>query len=239
MIKGLFVNGLCRVIAERNINIPHVVSVVSRWICLTYNLSKKNFDSQSEVLIRLATTEDLDRLASLEKNKADTGYHIVKQNIKFWYEYGLRCLYVGYLKDDPSPFCWQYFIFSSDIHRLNKIKYSAMYPPLAQDAVHLEGTYVVHELRQKKLFTKFVRSREKLLYQKGIRQLRSQIPCNETKIPVLKFSAKIGYIPDHWISMVKIQLPFFKSDIFVHHPIRVSDYGKFPLSLFDQGNEMM
>jgi hypothetical protein len=206
---------------------------VSRWISLTYQLSEKDLELQSEILIRLATQEDIDLLASLDENKADTSYHMVRQNIKFWNDYGLRCVYVGYLKDDPIPFCWQYVIFASDIHLLKKIKYSAMYPPLAQDAVHLEGGYVLYKQRQKSLFTKFTRSLIKFLYHKGIRLFRCHVPCDETKVPMLNFLAKIGYAPDHWISMVTTRLPFFRSGVFVHHRIKASDYGTFPLTLFE------
>jgi hypothetical protein len=107
-----------------------------------------------------------------------------------------------------------------------------MYPPLAPDAVHLEGGYIPYKLRQKDLFTQFVRSRDRIFYQKGIRRLRCHIACSETKIPMLKFCVKDGWILDHWISEVIIGLPFFRSDVFVHHPIKETDFDKFPVTLF-------
>ena len=90
------------------------------------------------------------------------------------------------------------------------------------------------ELRQKDLFTKFVRSRDKIFYRKGIRLLRCHIACNQTKFPMLNLCAKDCWTPDHWISMVTIRLPFFKSNVFVHHSIKDTDRGNFPLPLFHQ-----
>ena len=232
-MSNLFIHTLSSAIARQNIHILNVV-YLTRWISLTYKLSGKIIDSKNEVLIRLATEEDFDFLAGIEENNSDSGYHIVRQNIRFWNDYGLRCLYVGHLKDDPRPCCYQYAIFPSDIHHLRKTPYGAMYAPLTKGAVHLEGAYVLNKLRQKDFFTKFSQSRDIFLYQKGIRMLRTHVHCDKTKFPILKWCAKKGYIPDHWISRVIIRFPFFKTDEFVHSPVRDRDHSKFPLSLFYQ-----
>jgi hypothetical protein len=52
------IKALSRVIAEHDIQISSVINM-NRWISLTYNLSEKNLNSQSEVIIRLATKEDI------------------------------------------------------------------------------------------------------------------------------------------------------------------------------------
>ena len=124
-MSNFIINTFSRIIARHDIHIPKVINE-NRWISLTYKLTEKSLDSQSKVLIRLATKEDLNLLVSLEENEADTGYHIASQMIRFWNDYGLRCLYVGYLEDDPIPFCWQYFIENSDINRRDLLKVAGM-----------------------------------------------------------------------------------------------------------------
>ena len=85
----------------------------------------------------------------------------------------------------------------------------------------------------KGLFRKFRTTMHKVLFLNGKKVVRAHIAVNKRQIPSLKVAAAVGFIPDHWISRIMIRLPFYKSDVFVHHPIRDTDVDKFPLLLFN------
>jgi hypothetical protein len=116
------------------------------------------------------------------------------------------------------------------------MEYGDMYTLLDSETVHGEGGYVLKQQRKKRVFFKFGVQRHKLLYKGGKRFFRCHIAANESRIPILKITNRLGCIPDHWISRVTIDLRFFRSSVFVHHPIKASDHGTFPLTLFGRDN---
>lgn len=158
-------------------------------------------------------------------------------DLRFWNQYGFRCLYVGHFINNQQPCCIQYLIDDSDNHRFKNMEYGGMYKLLDSETVHSEGAYVLRQHRKKGVYHKFGLQRYKLLYEKGKRFLRGHIASSEGRIPVFKAAARLGSVPDHWVSKVSINFRFFISSAFVHHPINTSDYGTFPLNLFDRGNE--
>jgi hypothetical protein len=202
---------------------------------MTRKLSEKDLNIENEVLIRPGKKDDLDFLASIE-DKSDPGYSTLLQDIRWWDEIGFRCLYVGYLEDQIEPCMLEYFIEDIDNHRFKQMEYGGLYKPLDAFTVQAEGAYVREDMRGKELFPKLLAKGYKIFYQRGKKLLRSHIACSKTRIPAFKMVEKSGYVPDHWISQVRINLPFFRSVGFVHHEIKDFDRDKFPLTLFDQSN---
>ena len=230
MIDIPFISSLPRLLAVHNIRVPRVV-MISRWISLIYNLSEADAYFKSEVRIQKGGRRELEFFAHSE-DLSDPENQILRQDIKFWDKYGFRCLYVGYLEDASRPFCMQFLIDKSDNHRFVNMDYGGMYQHLNSDMIHAEGGYVRKDLRGKHLFPKFRNTMHKMLYLKGKKVVRSHIASNKRQIPSLKVAAAVGFMADHWISMVMIRLPFCKSNVFVHHPIKDLDRSKLPLNLF-------
>lgn len=197
-------------------------------------LSEEDLSVENEVLIRSGKKEDLDFFLSSEES-TDWGHHILLQIIRWWNEYGFRCLYAGYLEEKSKPFCLNYWIDDSDNHRFKSMKYGGLYQPLTVDVAHGEGAYVRKDFRRQDLWFKFCQQRNKLLYQRGKRLLRAHMVV-KGKMPALKNAINLGYVPDHWISRVRINLSLLRSDVFVHHSIKESDLKRFPLTLFDMQN---
>jgi hypothetical protein len=233
-MNAKYLSALSRVLAEKQIRLPR--TRLSRWVSLICELNEDDLAIENEVLIRLAKKDDLEFFANSE-DIADPENGLLRQDIKFWDEYGFRCLYVGFIKEETHPFCLCYFIDHSENHRFEKMEYGSMYEPLTSNMVHVEGAYVRKNMRGKKLFLKFCQKRNKLFYQKGKKLVRSHVLLDKSRVPMLIISKKVGFVPDHLISSVTINLPIFRTRVFVHHPIRDSDRGKFPLTLFDRGNE--
>jgi hypothetical protein len=117
------------------------------------------------------------------------------------------------------------------------MEYGGMYKLLDPATVHEEGAYVLKQHRKGRVYHEFGLQRHKLLYERGKKFLRGHGVVSESRIPMFKAAARLGSIPDHWISRVIINLRVFRYSVFVHHPIKASDYGTFPLTLFDRGNE--
>lgn len=232
MSDAPFISSLSRLLAVHNIRVPMVVTI-QRWISVVYALSEADVRLKSKVQIRPGKRRDLDFFVRSE-NINDPKNHILRQNIKFWYQYGFRCLYVGYLEDRSRPVCMQFWIDESDNHRFAKMDYGGMYKQLNSDTIHGEGGYVREELRGKHFFPKFRTTMHTMLFSKGKKVVRSHIASNKRQIPSLKVAAALGFMPDYWISMVMIRLPFCNSKVFVHHPIRGLDWSKLPLNLFKQ-----
>ena len=222
---------LYRVLAEKEMRVPRAIAI-TRWISFIYRLSEKDLEVENEVLIRPGRKGDLDFFMSSE-DMNDPANHILKQDIKFWDEYGFRCLYVGYLKDQKRPFCLQYWIEDSDNHRFKNMEYGGMYQDLSPDTVHVEGGYVCKDLRGQGLFPKFRTKTHKKLYKKGKKFVHAHIASSTRQIASLKAANKAGLLPNYWISRIDIRLPFFRSSDFVRHDIRCSDFSEFPMSLFN------
>jgi hypothetical protein len=213
-----------------NIKVPGIVTI-HRWISLVHQLAEADVESKSEVRIRPGMRRDLDFFVHTD-NISDPENIILRQDVKFWDQYGFRCLYVGYFGDESRPFCLQYWIDESDNHRFAKMDYGGMYQQLNSETIHGEGGYVCKKLRGKGLFRKFRYTMHKVLFLKGKKLVRSHIASNQSRIQSLKVAAAVGFIPDHWISRIVIRLPFYKSDFFVHHPIKDTDFDRFPILLF-------
>jgi hypothetical protein len=219
-----------RILAEKQLRLPGID--VARWVSLKCELTEDHLSVKNDVFIRPATKEDLDFLSNTE-DKSDSQNRILLQDIKFWNEYGFRCLYAGHKQGDPQPLCMCYFIDHSDNHRFKKMEYGAMYEALTPDTVHVEGAYVCKNMRRKGLFLKFCHKRNKLFYQNGKKFVRSHVIVDKSGVPMLKILKKVGFVPNKFISRVKIHLPFVRSDLFVHHPIKESDHKRFPMTFFD------
>ena len=99
--SGFRVPRFYRVLAEKEIRFPR--TTINRWLSLVYKLTEEDLKVESEVLIRSGRKQDLDFLLGCE-DSADPGRHILLQDIKFWDQYGFRCLYTGYLNGDAHPF---------------------------------------------------------------------------------------------------------------------------------------
>jgi hypothetical protein len=218
-------------LAVHGIKIPGIVTI-HRWLSLVRQLAEADVELKSEVRIRPGMRRDLDFFVHID-DISDSENLTLRQDVKFWDQYGFRCLYVGYFEDESRPFCLQYWIDDSDNHRFAKMNYGGMYQTLNSDTIHAEGGYVCKELRGKGLFRKFRTTMHRMLFLKGKKLVRSHIASNQSRIPSLKVAAAVGFIPDHWISRITIRLPFYKSEVFVHHSIRDTDWGKFPLKLFE------
>jgi len=222
---------LYRLLAEKQIQVPRLISI-ARWISLVRPLSEKDLEVESEVLIRRATEEDIDYLTKCTET-TDKNEPILSMDLRFRNQYGFRCLYVGYFRNNPQPSCIQYWIDDSDNHRFKNMEYGGMYKLLDPETIHEEGVYVLKQHRKRKVFHEFTLQRNKLLYEKGKRFLRGHGAVSESRIPILKASARLGYVPDYWISRVTINLRLYRESVFIHHPIKASDHGTFPLTLFD------
>ena len=219
-----------RVLAEKEIRLPRVISI-TRWLSLTHKLSDKDLNVENEVLIRPGKKEDLDFMANSEDVNAPENGTLL-QDIRWWDQYGFRCLYVGYLEDEQQPCGLEYWIEDTDNHRIKNMEYGGMYRSLDPLTVQADGAYICTELRGRDIFPKLLAKGHKLFYQKGKEVFRAHIACNKNRIPAFKMARKSGYVPDYWISRVTINLRFFRSSAFVHHKIKQSDHNKFPLSLF-------
>ena len=228
--SGFRVPCLYRVLAEKEIRVPRAIAI-TRWVSFIYRLSEKDLDVENEIFIQIGRKEDLEFFVSSE-DMNDRANHILLQDIKFWDEYGFRCLQVGYLKGEHQPFCLVYVIDDSDNHRFDIMEYGDMYQKLESDTAHVEGGYVRKDLRGQGLFPKFRAKINKMLYKKGKKIVRSHIASSTGRIASLKAASKAGLVPNYWISRVNISLPFFRSSAFVPHDIKRSDFSKFPLSLF-------
>jgi hypothetical protein len=224
-----------RTLAEKQIRVPGIISV-SRWLFLIYKLSEKDLHVEKEAIIRLGRKDDLDSLAS-SQDMDDPANSLLKQDIRFWQEYGFRCLYVGFFKDDPQPCFLMYVIDDSDNHRFKKMKYwGGLYQPLTPDAVYNEGIWIRKDVRQNKLSYKFYMTIYKLLCQRGKKFIWGHTRSIEARTSLLKMTSRAGWVPDHWISKVTINLSFFRSNVFIHHRIKDSDRDQFPLTLFGRGS---
>ena len=232
MTEAPFISSLAHSLAVRNISVPKVV-MIQRWVSLVYQLSEADIVVRSEVRIRPGQRGDIDFFAQSD-DVIDPKNTILRQIIKFWDQYGFRCLYVGYPEDESRPGCMQFWIDQSDKHRFTNMEYGAMYQPLNSDTIYAEAGYVRKDLRGRHLFRKFRRAMHKELFLRGKKFVRSHIASNNSRIPSLRVAAAVGFMADHWISMVKIRLPFCRSNVFVHHPIKDSDLSQFPLNLFKQ-----
>jgi len=219
-----------RVLAEKEIRLPRIISI-TRWLSLTHKLSAKDLKVENEVLIRPGKKEDLDFMANSEDVNAPENGTLL-QDIRWWREYGFRCLYVGYLEDERQPCGLEYWIEDTDNHRIKNMEYGGLYRPLDTFTVQADGAYIRKDLRGKDIFPKLLAKGHKLFYQKGKKLFRAHIACNKTRIPAFKMARKSGYVPDYWISRVTVNLRFFRSSAFVHHKIKQSDLNKFPISLF-------
>jgi hypothetical protein len=234
MSDDFLTSSLFNFLAKRHISIPKVVTI-HRWISLVYNLSEADTHLESELQIRPGERRDLDFFSHLGDLR-DPSNHILKQDIKFWYQYGFKCLNVGYLKDITRPCCMQFWINDSDNHRFKNMEYGAMYQRLNTETIHGEGGYVLKSMRGRGLFRKFRITMHKILFLKGKKVVRAHIASQKGRLPSLKVAASVGFVADHWISMVRTQLPLCKSNVFVHHPIKDSERNKFPLNLFKQND---
>ena len=219
-----------RVFAEKGIRLPLVVSI-TRWLSLIHNLSDKDLSVENEVLIRPGTREDLDFMANSEDIN-DPENRTLLQDIRWWREYGFRCLYVGYLENEQQPCGLEYWIEDTDNHRIRNMEYGGMYSTLDPFTVQADGAYIRKDLRGKDIFPKLLAKGHKLFYEKGKKVFRAHIASSKTRTPAFKMARKSGYVPEYWISRVTFNLPFFRSSGFIHHKIRKCDLGKFPLSLF-------
>ena len=203
---------------------------------MSRKLSENDLNVENEVQIRPGKKEDLDFLARTE-DKSNPGYGTLLQDIRWWDHFGFRCLYAGYLEDQSAPCILEYWIEDTDNHRFKQMEYGGLYQPLDSFSVQAEGAYVSKDMRGKELFPKFLAKGHKLFYQRGKKVFHAHIACFRTKISAFKMSEKSGYAPSHWISIVRINLPFFRSRAFVHHEITGTERDKFPLTLFDRGSE--
>jgi hypothetical protein len=226
---------LYRLLAEKQIQIPKLTSV-TRWLSLLCPIPEKDLDVKSKVLIRRATEEDIAYLTKCRET-TDKNESILSMDLEFWNQHGFRCLYVGHFINNPQPCCIQYLIDESDNHRFKNMEYGGMYKLLDPETVHEEGAYVLKQHRKRRVYHEFALKRHKLLYEKGKRFLRGHGAVNESRMPMFKAAARLGSVPDYWISRVTINLRFYRASVFIHHPIKASDHGIFPLTLFESTNK--
>ena len=226
---------LQRILARKQIQV-HKIIETTRWLSMSRKLSENDLNVENEVHIRPGKKEDIDFLARTE-DKSNPGYHMLLQAIRWWDHFGFRCLYVGYLEDQNAPCTLEYWIEDSDNHRFKQMEYGGLYQPLDSFAVQAEGAYVSKNMRGKEIFPKLLAKGYKLFYQRGKKVFHAHAVCHRTGISTFKMAKKSGYVPSHWVSIVRINLPFFRSKVFVHQEIKDSERDKFPLSLFDQGSE--
>ncbi len=199
---------------------------------MVYELGEKDLlEQDNEVSVHPGSREDLEFfIASEDPN--DSGRHILQQDVRFWDQYGFRCLYTGYLQNDRKPLCVNYAIDYSYKHLFEHMEYGDLYDSLKFDTVYMEGGYIRKDLRGDDFFRKFQLKLNELLFKQGKKVMRGHIAVNIDKKPAFLWANAVGFRPAYFISRVRIQFPFLKSDAFIRHEIKSSDFKKYPLTIF-------
>jgi hypothetical protein len=201
------------------------------WLSFVYDLSaglpiRRN--TADDLHIRRATEKDIEIISGSDESKEP----IVTSCLRFWNDHGFRGLYLGFLDNHQEPAIFQYVMDNADNERYASMVYGNMYRRQSGDSVQVENIYSFRSQRRNHLAIDFEARLFTLLKQMGKKKVRTHI--NVKNKPALFWARLVGFRPDSWITMVSIDLPFFRSlkKKFVFSGIREAEYESFPLSLF-------
>ncbi len=208
-------------------DIPRVSRDV--WLSFVHDLAVPAVRTpHSNLLIRPATDDDIERIAA----SADKDEPIVGSCLRFWQEHGFRSLYLGFQPGDAEPSIFQYAIDERDNHRFAGMLYGRMYRLQTEESVQLENIYTFRSKRRRSLALDFELQLFGQLHRHGRRLARTHISIRNRA--ALLWAATVGFRPDHWITMVSIDLPVLRDrrKWFAFTPLREAERAKYPLSLF-------
>lgn len=199
------------------------------WLSFRIDLSAGDgLEAKNDLVIRLATDRDIEQIAA----GPECAEPVVSSCLRFWREYGFRSLYLGFVRNDPEPSIFQYVIDERDNHRYRTMLYGNMFRTQPADSVQLENLYSFQTKRRRNLAVDFERQLFRLLRQQGRVRARTHISIRNR--PALIWASLVGFRPDHWITMVSIDLPLLRDcrKQFAFTPLRQTERGSYPLSLF-------
>ena len=201
------------------------------WISFIYDLSAVSparRNTVDDLIVRRATEKDVEVISGMDESKEP----IVASSLRFWKDHGFRGLYLGFLNNDREPAIFQYVLDDADNERYASMEYGNMYRKHSGDSVQVENIYAFRSRRRNHLAVDFEAKLFELLKQAGKKRVRTHIGVKNK--PALFWARLVGFQPESRITMVSVDLPFFRSlkKKFVFSGIREDEYDAFPLSLF-------
>lgn len=202
-----------------------------RWISITYTIDPLLLKKDDNLVIRLATDKDIEYL----ENHPDSENNIIKSALQFWHNYGFRSLYLGFFDGDEEPAIFQYVIGEEYNNHYKEMDYGGMYLDHGPDSVQFENIYLFYRKRVKNAIPRFQQHLLSMLYERGIRTIRSHIHTeNRTAI---RRAGLMGFEPEKWIILVLFNIPVLRNipKHFIHMPIMERDQQSYPVNLFKYG----